>query len=371
MSQEPASLLHVLAPARYGGLETVVVNLAREQHRRGHAVYVGLVVPTGSDPEHPVAAALADSGATPLMIEVEPRHYGTERTAIGKILERRQPAVLHTHGLRVDMIDGPVAARTGTPWVSTVHGYSGVGIRGSLTDWLHKQRIGRADAIIAVSDTVGRHLIAHGVPESKIHSVPNAWRPPELAIPRAEAQAIVGVADSGPTVGWVGRISKEKGPDVMVSALTHAEPEVRLSMVGDGPMLTVCQRQATRQGVASRIQWHGAIERIGPLLKAFDVLALTSWTEGTPMVLLEAMALEVPIVATAVGGVPAMLSDEDAILVEAGDTKAIGRAITEALRTPRLTKQRAESARHRLISEFSVERWVDRHSEIYHSLTKR
>jgi glycosyltransferase involved in cell wall biosynthesis len=120
--------------------------------------------------------------------------------------------------------------------------------------------------------------------------------------------------------------------------------------------------------VEQRIQWHGAVQDAGLHLAAFDVLALTSWTEGTPITLLEAMSAGVPVVATAVGGVPDVVSSAEAMLCEAGDIMGIASAIGAVLLDQPSARRRAEAARSRLEAHFDFESWIGRHREIYHSL---
>jgi glycosyltransferase involved in cell wall biosynthesis len=138
-------------------------------------------------------------------------------------------------------------------------------------------------------------------------------------------------------------------------------------MVGTGAVESECRELAAELGVSGRIVWHGAVERAARLLPAFDVLLITSWTEGTPMVLLEAMAAGVPVVSTAVGGIPDVVSREEALLVPAGDVQAMARALDDVLADPEAAIRRASVAALRLEREFAVEPWVERYRTVYES----
>jgi glycosyltransferase involved in cell wall biosynthesis len=107
------------------------------------------------------------------------------------------------------------------------------------------------------------------------------------------------------------------------------------------------------------------------ILKAFDVLLLSSRSEGTPMILLEAMHAGVPIVTTAVGGVPAMLDERSAHLVPSGDPARLGTAINDVLQDPGTSAARAAVARARLDSDFAPGAWIARHIELYRRLVAR
>jgi glycosyltransferase involved in cell wall biosynthesis len=118
------------------------------------------------------------------------------------------------------------------------------------------------------------------------------------------------------------------------------------------------------------ITWHGVVPDAGRLLRAFDVLVLSSRTEGTPMVVLEAMAAGVPIVATRVGGVPDVLSSADAMLVPPEDPAALAAAIRAVHDHPDAARSRADSARRRLDTEFALAPWLARYEAIYRQVQR-
>jgi glycosyltransferase involved in cell wall biosynthesis len=189
-------------------------------------------------------------------------------------------------------------------------------------------------------------------------------------MPPDRARDALGLSPEGPVVAWVGRMSHEKAPQVMVEAAARVRTDVTFSMIGDGPERAESEEAARRLGVADRFRWHGPVSEAGALLKAFDVVVLTSWTEGTPMLLLEAMSAGVPIVTTAVGGIPDVVSPEEALLCEAGDVNAIAAAIDSVFDAPDAAKTRAEAARTRVEADFAVEPWALRHVDLYHELVR-
>lgn len=107
------------------------------------------------------------------------------------------------------------------------------------------------------------------------------------------------------------------------------------------------------------------------LFRAFDALVLSSRTEGTPIVLFEAMAAGVPIVATRVGGVPDMLSPREAELVPSGDPAALAAAIRGIHRDPGAAAAKARVARERLCREFQAEPWIERYEAVYRAALAR
>ena len=130
------------------------------------------------------------------------------------------------------------------------------------------------------------------------------------------------------------------------------------------------QARAGELGVADRIRWHGAIPDADRVFTAFDALMLSSRTEATPVVLFEAMAGGVPIVTTRVGGVPDVVSLEEAVLVPSEDSLALSAAIRDVYAHPAAAARRAHAARARLKTEFGVEPWLDRYESVYRLVTR-
>jgi glycosyltransferase involved in cell wall biosynthesis len=124
---------------------------------------------------------------------------------------------------------------------------------------------------------------------------------------------------------------------------------------------------AAARGIRDRIRWHGSLPGASRFFAAFDLFVLSSRTEGTPMVLFEAMAAGVPIVAAAVGGVPDVVGPGEALLVPPDAPDALARAVLDARGDRGATAARSAAARRRLQSEFGLEPWLDRYQQVYRS----
>jgi len=359
-------ILHILAPGLAGGLESVVRALAAGHAGRGHEVHVAVI---GESPDgiSPFAGAAGSAGVRVHPIVLPPRSYRVERRAIGSLIDQIAPDVVHTHGYRPDIVDAPVARARGVPVVTTVHGFTGGGPRNRIYEWLQRRAFRRFDAVVAVSAPLASTLVEGGVPRARVHLVRNAWDGGTARPTRAEARSVLGIPPAELVVGWVGRVSREKGLDVLVEAIPSlGDLDVRVSVIGDGREAEGCRARAAGLGAADRIRWHGPVADAGRLFGAFDVFALSSRTEGTPMVLFEAAAAGVPIVATRVGGVPDVFGPEQAWLVPPEDPAALASAIRSALEAPDEASQRAAAATDRLETGFRPDRWLDEYESIYH-----
>jgi glycosyltransferase involved in cell wall biosynthesis len=361
----PLSILHVLAPADSGGLETVVRSLAIGQAATGMAVTVAAVLDT---PRSPFVDEARDLGIRVEVVHSPARSVRPEREGVRALLKRERVNVLHSHGYRSDILDIGVARAMNVPSVTTLHGFSATDAKARVYEWLQIRAARRATAVVAVSANVRNRLLAAGVPPSRLHLISNAVPSQSVALDVTTARDRLELGH-GLHVGWIGRLSAEKGPDVMLDAFQHlADLPVTLSFIGDGSGRASLEARAARAGVADRVRFHGRVADAATLLRAFDLVALSSRTEGTPMVLLEAMAAGIPIVATRVGGVPDMLSDQEAILVESENPQALAAAIRSSLTDPHASSERAARANARLQAKFSNEAWLARYEDIYRAI---
>jgi len=170
---------------------------------------------------------------------------------------------------------------------------------------------------------------------SEIHVVQNAWQETALPFDRSAARRRLGVSADGFRIGWVGRLSAEKGPDLLLHALVHLmHLPLSVSIIGGGQEQQSLLARANRLGIEQQIRWHGMVPDAARQFAAFDVFVLSSRTEGTPIVLFEAMAADVPIVAARVGGVPDVVSLAEAALVPPADPVALAAAIRAVYRDP-------------------------------------
>ena len=361
--QRPA-VMHVLAPAAFGGAESVVRALVQGLSLRGLAV--SAVVLLEGEALHPFERALADCGAQVLPIRVTPRAYQREARALTALLGRLRPEVVHTHGFRADVQAGRVAGRLGIPRVSTVHGFTGGGARVRLYEWLQVQALRRFEAVVAVSQPLEAQLVRRRVSRQRLHLLRNAWVAGAPGLDRAQARAELNLPGDAFVLGWVGRLSAEKGGDILIEALARlASLPLLACVIGDGPDRPALERRAADLGLAGRVRWCGIRSDAGRLFRGFDAFVLSSRTEGTPIVLLEAMQAGVPVVATSVGGVPDVVGPGEAWLVASEDPDAIAAAVRELHADPAGAARRAEASRRRLEADFAPGPWLDAYERIY------
>jgi glycosyltransferase involved in cell wall biosynthesis len=291
-----------------------------------------------------------------------------ERSFIRSICEKHKIHIVHTHGYRPAIVDSGVARRMGLATVSTEHGMSKMGGRTRFYEWLQMRLFRKLDAVVAVSQSIAEALERSGVDPQRIHVIPNAWAGGVDFLARGAARAALQLSSDSVVIGWVGRLIHAKGADVFLSALAELRDlSVQAAIIGDGPERVALEALRDELGLTTSVRFYGAMPDARRCFRAFDVFALSSRTEGTPIVIFEAMAANVPLVATAVGGVPDVLTAEVGLVVPSENFRRLANALRSALEAPNDANDRAERARERLHEIYAIEPWLDQHQRIYRS----
>lgn len=363
-SSNRVNIVHLSAPAEFGGLERVVDALVRNRHASGQRVH-SVALLSVDDPEPAWHRALTEAGISTRVIRSRSRAYLSELREIRSVLRQLGADIVHTHGYRADTL-GYLAARThGIGTVSTVHGFTRGGGINALYEWLQRRVLRQFDAVIAVSAPLASELAHSGIASAKVATVPNVVTVDlSRVMERHAAREALGLDVGAVVVGWVGRLSHEKAPDLAVEAVaTLGDPNVLLALIGDGPMRESLAAQATSRGMEARVRLLGARAEAVRYLRAFDLLLLSSRTEGTPVILLEAALAGMPIVASSVGGVPDLVR-HDAWLGEP-NAVALADQLTAALSRREERDLRANRLRARIAESCDVRAWVHRHADVY------
>ncbi|HVS20955.1 MAG TPA: glycosyltransferase, partial [Pyrinomonadaceae bacterium] len=328
-----------------------------------------------SDNEFVVAAR--DAG---IEIDVIPERGRFDRSvirALRKIVAQRSPDVIVTHQVKSHFLMKVSGLWKKYPWVAFNHGYTTTDRKMLLYNRLDRWSLPRADRVVTVCETFAKHLVNMGIPRARIHVQHNSIRPePSVSAPEMYAfRRKLGVKNDERMILAVGRLSREKAQIDLLHAFkklsdTDAELNARLVIVGDGPERENLEMTAASLGISDRVIFTGQVKNVEVYYAAADVLANPSDSEGSPYVLLEAMSANLPIVATAVGGVPEMVeNNQTALLVPASDPQALADAIARVLKDEQLAQRLAASASTLGTFRFSPERYVRSLAKIYREVT--
>ena len=348
-----------MCPARFGGAETVILALVRGLRDRGLGVKVLAAV--ADDPSHPFLAALRQA-------RIETVTTGpailAQLGALRELISSEAGLLLHSHGYRSDVLTRLAGSRR-CRLVSTVHGFTGGGLRVRTYEELQRRALRGFDRVVAVSGPLGELLSGSGVSPARLRVIANRL-PPATPLSRPEARTRLGLPQAGTVIGWVGRLSHEKGPDLGLEALARLPDRDWIgAFLGSGPESRALRDRAEALGLGNRIRWLGDQPEAGRLMTGFDVLLSSSRTEGTPMVLLEAMTAGIPIVAFAVGGIPDLMArgPEAGFLVPPGQPEDLAQALAMAMARVRTGLPRQTGFPEQIQQEY--EGWVDQYVKVY------
>lgn len=313
-------------------------------------------------------------------LEVRERHSfdpGIWRP-LTRIVRERGIDIVHSHDYKTDLLALLLARRHGVVPLATAHGWTGQSARERLVYYpLGKRLLGRFPHVIAVSSDIRNELVRHGARRDRVSVILNAIDPmafKRLPARQGEVRRGLGYESAHFVIGAVGRLERQKRFDLLLSAaapLLTANPEWRLLVVGGGSLRSELQTLIDEFGIASQARLLGHYQDINELHHAFDVFVQSSEYEGTPNAVLEAMALETPLVATDVGGTRELADDGvHALIVPNHDAGALTRAIQAVFADRPAALTRVRAARQRIESALSFEVRTRRLEAIYEALMR-
>ncbi len=225
-----------------------------------------------------------------------------------RLVEERGINLLQSHGYKSHLVAWWVAARTGLPWLAFAHGWTAESRKARLYNRIEQALLRRATLAVAVSRPLHETLTHLRGSRRPTELLLNAVDPQEL---RREAggaalRARLGMAPQHLAIGCFGRLSREKGHVHLLQALAAlgtTAARFKLVVVGDGPERAHLQTLSERLGLARCVHFEGYRENMGDYFDAVDMVVLPSISEGTPNVVLEALALGRPVLASRVGGI--------------------------------------------------------------------
>jgi glycosyltransferase involved in cell wall biosynthesis len=357
-----------------GGAELLLAELGAVAEAAGIELSVGYLQERDGSP---AAERLRAVGIEPTLVGIPEHLYPSALRRVRRHLTAVRPQVLHTHLGNADLLGGLAARSLRIPAVSTIHaimGGQGSGTAAGGREYVKARLMAlarrRCDArVIAVSDGARTSYLETGWdrPERVVtihNGIALAPRPGAGKAIRAE----LGLGSDDFVVATLSAMRPEKAHDVTLAAaerLVDRYPSLRLLVVGDGPGRDAVERAAA--GLGDRVVLAGYRPDVMETLDAVDVLVNPSRSDAFPSSLLEAMAAGVPVVASAVGGIPEIVDDGiTGLLIDAPPrAEAVADAIARLAEDPDLRRRFGAAAEDRFERHFAARHWADRLRELY------
>jgi glycosyltransferase involved in cell wall biosynthesis len=388
VQEQRRTIVHAIARLNVGGAALHVLELAAEQRRRGHdAVVVAGTLAEGEESMEYVAHEL---GVPVISLPALQRELSIGRDAaaireLRRTLRRRRPDVLHTHTAKAGTAGRIAAWPAGRARpAATVHTFHGHVLRGYFD--ARRERVFIAveralargtGALVAVSEEVRDDLVGLGVaPADRIVVIPYGFDLSRLSRPssrdRDALRAEIGVGRETFAIGFAGRLTAIKRPLDLVHVLAQLHQrgvDAALVVLGDGPDRQPVEKLAQELGLTDACRFLGFRRDVARWYGAFDAFLLTSENEGTPVVAIEALAAECPVVATDAGGTATVVRHgKTGLLAPIGDTTGLAAHLAALSHDPKLARALGRAGGADVRSRFATERMVDTIDDLYETL---
>ena len=327
--------------------------------------------------EEPALALAAKEAGLAVRTVAERRRWDTQVLGqLKRVVAELNPDILETRNVKSHFLVRLLGLYRKYPWIAWNHGYTSISSLDRMYARLDKWSLPKAYRVVTVCRPFAAHLAKNGVRKDKITILHNAAQP-FAAPPVEEVQRTwrkLGIADDEAVILAVGRLSEEKGHADLIRAAailsgTPGLPRFRVVILGDGPEREPMLQLAAKLGVTQRIKLSGFQRDTAPYYAMATLVAVPSHSEGSPNVVLEAMAAGLPIVANQVGGVPEIL-DEGAtgLMVMPRNPTAMAYAIQRILTDEELRGRLGASARARAEESYTPAEYRRALAEFYQEI---
>ncbi len=301
---------------------------------------------------------------------IHPREDWRALRAVIDATRKFEPDLIHTHMGKAGALGRFVGRMTRTPVVHTFHGHHfDISALKSSAARFAERRLGTWTAgAICLSkrqydDVATRHDV---LPPERVHVIEPGF---DIASFRAGAAGVERPQGGPARLVWTGRFVEVKDPWTLLAAMERTSTPCELTMLGDGPLLDAVRAAVRQRALEDRVSVPGAVDDVAPHVAAADMLVLSSRSEGTPISVLEAMALGVPPVVTAVGGLPDIVAHEETgLCVPPNDPAALASAIDRLASDPELRARIGAKAAGVAARRFAPERLAAETAALYERL---
>jgi glycosyltransferase involved in cell wall biosynthesis len=359
-----------------GGPEKTILNSPRFLPPLGYRAICAYLRPTGDDGFQAIRDR-ARGWQAPL-VEIDdrgPLDFSVFRRCL-QICREHNVAIWHGHDYKSNLIGLWVRRYWPMRLVTTLHGWVKFTYKTPLYYAIDRWCLRYYEKIICVSDDLLQTCLRWGLPASRCIYIENAIDTQQFRRLQSckSAKVALGFDPNKKIVLAVGRLSAEKGFDILLKAVAALPQELSCSLLiaGEGDDRARLEGVIKELGIGDRVHLLGFRSDTTALYEAADVFALSSYREGLPNVVLEAMAMQTPLIATRVAGVPKLISDgENGLLLEPGDATALTAGLAKLLGSDELRERLANSARETVERKFSFQRRMERVAGVYHDVLAR
>jgi glycosyltransferase involved in cell wall biosynthesis len=360
-----------------GGPDKTILNSPRFLRAAGYRTLCAYLHPPG-DAGFEQLRLKADRWGAPL-VSIPDRGFWDWKVVplLLNLCRRERVAIWHGHDYKTNLLGLLLRRFRPMRLVTTVHGWVHHTRRTPLYYALDRWCLPRYERVICVSEDLRQRARECGVAAARCLLIENAIDTEEFRRHQGcpDAKRELGLPTSSFLVGAVGRLSPEKGFDVLLRALAgllHSGADIDLLLVGEGDQRPELEALAAELGCRNRVHLAGFQAETQPYFEAMDAYALSSLREGLPNVVLEALAMEVPVVATRIAGVPRVIDDgQNGLLVEPGSAEELAGALGRLMQDQELRERLWRQGRRTVEERYSFRARMDRIATVFDDLLTR
>lgn len=363
-------ILHVISSGGMYGAEAVILNLSRTLNEHGHTSLLG-IFSNSTNPNLQLHERALAEGIASHRIPCNGQIDRTVPASIRALVSATNADLIHAHGYKADVYAYIAMRKTFIPLVSTCHTWYDDNRFVWLYGVIDRHILRRYNAVVAVSNDVRRRLLDSGVQPDRIRLIRNGidLRPFTNAKPSLRHLA----PEGGLIIGWIGRLTHDKGPDLFLRAIAALRPEfptARYLMVGEGPHRPQVERLIRDLGIGDIVHLLGQRSDMPSVYASCDLMVSSSRLEGLPMAILEGMASALPWVAPAVGAIPMVIrNDQNGILISPDNVDLLTSSTACMMRDSEKRSDMGIVGRRLTSSEFSAERMSEDYLGVYKDVT--
>ena len=290
-----------------------------------------------------------------------------------RVIREHDINLIQTHGYKASAIGFFLKLLCRLPWIGCAHGFIEESRKLRLYNRIDRLVLRRADRIVAVSNSMKALLTQHGIAAQKIRVIHNAIDPNET-VPSTSGKEIrqrYGLTSDQKVIGVIGRLNPEKGQMIFLRAMektARSFPGVKALIIGDGQDRAMLEGFCREKGLSDHVVFLGYQEEIADYYQALDLLVLPSLSEGLPNTVLEAMSFGVPVLATAVGGVPEIIQNGNGMMVPPNDPGTLAERMIELLGDGALRQAIGLKGKNSLYPRFAPDSRVRQIVSLYEEL---
>lgn len=369
---ERIAVLHLVHTVAFGGVETTVINWLLALDRRRFDVHLACFANPGGT-EQPFVKAAESRGLRVLTIPWGRRKPLLRAArALAMLVRELGIDVLHTHNWYADFVGALARRLAPVRTVTTVYVWSDYDWRRNLLQAVDQYVIRTFDLVTAHCEDTYRKTLARGVPPRRLRVLISGFEATALPAPpgeRRRRRRAAGVADDEVLLANVARLYPEKVHDSLLrifQAVLERCPRARLFIAGVGPREAELKALSRRMGLEARVRFVGFVGDLPTFLSLVDVMVHPAAIEGVPQAIGAGMAAGLPIVASAVGGLPEILEHgKTGLLIPAGDEGAFAQAVLSLIQAPEERRRLGSAARRFLETSYSIGAAVKRVENAY------